>query len=102
MKQLQKTLDEKTAALTALLQQSIEASNKTQAATMAAMQHNLDQKLAEQQSKLVAPVATLGTKVDEMSGDFSAVRENVKDLVRQNERTEHQGGRHFERRANTE
>jgi TolA-binding protein len=81
MKQLQKAVDDKTAALTALVQQSIDASNKA-AAAMAAMQHNLDQKLAEQQTKLVAPVATLGTKVDEMSGDFSAVRENVKELVR--------------------
>jgi TolA-binding protein len=81
MKQLQKAVDDKTAALTALLQQSIDASNKT-AAAMAAMQHNLDQKLAEQQTKLVAPVATLGTKVDEMSGDFSTVGASVKDLVR--------------------
>jgi TolA-binding protein len=81
MKQLQKALDDKTAALTALLQQSIDASTKN-AATLAAMQHGLDQKLAEQQTKLVAPVATLGTKVDEMSNDFRSVRENVAELVR--------------------
>jgi tol-pal system protein YbgF len=81
MKQLQKALDEKVTALTALLQQSIDLSNKTSAA-MAAMQHNVDQKLAEQQTKLVTPVATLGTKVDEMSGDFRSVRENVAELVR--------------------
>jgi TolA-binding protein len=81
VKQLQKTFDEKMAALLAMLQQSIDASNKAVAA-MAAMQQNLDQKLAEQQTKLVAPMATLGTKVDEMSGDFSAVRENVRELVR--------------------
>jgi tol-pal system protein YbgF len=81
MKQLQKALDEKVTALTTLLQQSIDLSNKTSAA-MAAMQHNVDQKLAEQQTKLVTPVATLGTKVDEMSGDFRSVRENVAELVR--------------------
>jgi len=81
MKQLQKALDDKTAALTALLQQSIDSSNKTDAA-MTAMQHSLDQKLADQQAKLVAPVATLGTKVDEMSGDLRSVRENVAELVR--------------------
>ncbi|MGA3189864.1 MAG: tetratricopeptide repeat protein [Bryobacteraceae bacterium] len=81
MKQLQKTLDDKMAALTALVQQSIDLSNKT-ATAMVDMQHNVDQKLSEQSTKLVAPVATLGTKVDEMSGDFSTVRENVKELVR--------------------
>ncbi|HTB15274.1 MAG TPA: tetratricopeptide repeat protein [Bryobacteraceae bacterium] len=81
VKQIQKALDDKTAALTALLQQSIDASNKS-AAALAAMQHSLDQKLAEQQTKLVAPVATLGTKVDEMSGDLRSVATNVAELVR--------------------
>jgi TolA-binding protein len=81
VKQIQKALDDKTAALTALLQQSIDANNKTQAA-MTAMQHSMDQKMMDQQTKLVAPVATLGSKVDEMSNDFSSVRENVKELVR--------------------
>jgi TolA-binding protein len=81
VKQIQKALDDKTAALTALLQQSIDASNKTSAA-LAAMQHSMDQKLADQQTKLVAPVATLGTKIDEMSGDFRSVQTNVASLVR--------------------
>jgi TolA-binding protein len=81
VKQIQKALDDKTAALTALLQQSIDASNKT-AAALAAMQHSIDQKLADQQTKLVTPVATLGTKVDEMSGDFRSVQTNVAELVR--------------------
>jgi len=81
VKQLQKAYDVKIGELTALLQQSVDANNKM-AAAMTQMQHNLDQKLAEQQTKLVAPVATLGTKVDEMSGDFRSVRENVAELVR--------------------
>jgi TolA-binding protein len=81
VKQLQKAYDVKIAELMGLLQQSIDTNKKT-AAAMEALQHNLDQKLAEQQTKLVAPVATLGTKVDEMSGDFRSVRENVAELVR--------------------
>ena len=81
VKQLQKALDEKTAALDALLRQSIDASNKTNAA-MAAMQRDVDQKMTEQGTKLVAPVATMGAKVDEMSGDFRTVAESVRELVR--------------------
>lgn len=81
IKQLQKAFDDKIAAMTALFQQSIDLSNKTSGA-MTAMQRDVDQKLSEQSTKLVAPVASLGTKVDEMSGDFSSVRENVKELVR--------------------
>ncbi len=81
VKQLQRAFDDKLAALTALVQQSIDASNKA-AAAMTAMQHNLDQKLAEQQTKLVAPLATMGSKVDEMSGDLRSVQTNVAELVR--------------------
>ena len=81
MKQMQKSLDEKFAALTALMQQAVETSNKN-AATLATMQREVDQKLNEQQTKLVAPVATLGQKVEDLSGDFRAVRENVDTMVR--------------------
>jgi TolA-binding protein len=81
VKQLQKSFDDMKAAMTALMQQQVDAANKD-AAALAALQHSLDQKLADQQAKLVAPVASLGTKVDEMSGDFSAVRENVRELGR--------------------
>jgi TolA-binding protein len=81
VKQLQKAFDDKMTALTAMVQQSIDMSNKTNAA-MAAMQREVDQKLADQQSKMVAPMATMGAKVDEMSGDFRSVQTNVAELVR--------------------
>ena len=81
VKQLQKALDDKMAALTALVQQSADQSMKT-SASISDMQHNVDQKLSDQGTKLVAPVATLGAKVDEMSNDFRSVRENVAGLVR--------------------
>ena len=81
VKQLQKAFDDKITALTALVQQSIDMSNKTNTA-MAAMQREVDQKLADQQSKMVAPMATMGAKVDEMSGDFRSVQTNVAELVR--------------------
>jgi TolA-binding protein len=81
VRQLQKTFDDKMTALMAMLQQSIDASNKT-AATVAAMQHSLDQKFADQQTKLVAPMATLGTKVDDMSNDFRTFGVSMAELVR--------------------
>jgi TolA-binding protein len=81
VKQLQKSFDDKLGALLTMMQQSIDASNKT-AASVAALQHYMDQKMSDQQTKLVTPVATLSTKVDEMSGDFNAVAANVKELVR--------------------
>lgn len=81
VKQIQKTLDDKVAAQSALLQQAIDQMNKM-AAAIPAMQKEIDQKLADEQTKLVAPVATLGAKVDGMSNDLGSVRENVAELLR--------------------
>src|SRR5260370_719438 len=63
-------------------QHTLEVCNKTSGA-MAAMEHNVDQKMTDQGTKLVAPVATLGAKVDEMSGDIRSVQAAVAGLVRQ-------------------
>src|ERR1700682_41614 len=69
MKQLQKSQDEKMAALTTLLQQSMDAEARI-ATNLSTLEKNMNAALADQQSKLVAPVAGLGTKVDNMSEDF--------------------------------
>lgn len=80
IKQLQTGQDQKLAALQALVQQAVEESTKLNAA-LAAMQKGVTERLTEQQTRVVGPVVTLGTKVDEMSGDLRAVRENVSDLT---------------------
>jgi peptidoglycan hydrolase CwlO-like protein len=81
VKQIQKTLDDKVTAQSALVQQLLDQMNKM-AAAIPAMQREIDQKLTDEQTKLVAPVATLGSKVDGMSSDLGAVRENVAELLR--------------------
>jgi len=79
MKQLQKSQDDKMAALTALVQQALDASGKV-SANISTLQSSLTTSLTEQQGKVVAPVAVLSTKVDQMSDDFRGVRENVQEL----------------------
>jgi TolA-binding protein len=79
MKQLQRSQDEKMAALTALVQQALEASSKV-STSLSTLQTSLSTSLSEQQGRVVAPVAALGTKVDQMSDDFRGVRENVSAL----------------------
>jgi tol-pal system protein YbgF len=81
VRQLQKSQDEKLAAMQAALQQSVDAANKLTAG-LSSLQRQIDQKLGDEQGKLVAPLATLGTKVDQMSTDFSSVATNVDELVR--------------------
>jgi TolA-binding protein len=80
MKNLQKGQDEKLAVIQAMLQQAMDAS-KGVSSGLTAFQHEVDTKLNDQQGKLVAPVATLGTKVDQMQDEFRAVATNLADLV---------------------
>jgi len=81
VKQLQKSQDEKLAAIQAMIQQAVDASTKL-GAGLGALQREVDQRLNDQQQKVAAPVATLGSKVDQMAADFSSVQTNVAELVR--------------------
>lgn len=79
VRQLQKAQDEKIAALTALVQQSLTTQEKL-AASLGQLQTSLTTTLNEQQSKVVAPMAALGVRVDQMADEFRSVRENVSEL----------------------
>jgi len=81
VKELQRSQDAKMTALQGMLQQAVEASNKV-ATGLTTMERDVTTKLNDQQARLVTPVATLGTKVDQMSDDFRSVSTNVADLVR--------------------
>lgn len=79
VRSLQRSQDEKMAALQVLLQQTLDAANKANTAT-AVLEASLRDKLRDQEKNLVVPVAGLGSKVDQLSSDFSGVRESVADL----------------------
>ena len=81
IRQLQKAQSDQITALTALVQQAVDESRKG-SAMAGGMQRSLDQKLTDLQAKLVAPVATLGSKVDTMAEDFRSVQTNVAELTR--------------------
>lgn len=80
LKQMQTAQDQKMDAIQALVKQALEESAKLSAA-LTAMQKSVGGQLADQQSKVVAPVATLGAKVDELATDTRSVRENVAELA---------------------
>ncbi|MBZ5605415.1 MAG: tetratricopeptide repeat protein [Acidobacteriia bacterium] len=81
VRQLQKSQDDRMAAMQALLQQAVDASSKL-ASGMTALQHDVDAKLNDQQNKLVAPLANTNTKIDQQGDDLRSVATNVADLVR--------------------
>jgi TolA-binding protein len=70
------------AALTALVQQSLDASSRL-ATSLTTLQRNVETTLTEQQSKVVGPVVALGTKMDQMSDEFRGVKENITALSTQ-------------------
>ncbi|MCX6623489.1 MAG: outer membrane protein assembly factor BamD [Acidobacteria bacterium] len=72
---LQSSFDQKTAALTILVQQALDNVNRvnTSIAIMNAA-------LGDQEKKVAAPVAIVGQKVDSMAEEFRFVRESITDL----------------------
>ena len=76
IKQLQSSQDQKLGALESLIKQALDQSNQA-SASMTALQRTLTDRLNDQQSKVAAPIAVLGTKVDQSSDDVRAVRENL-------------------------
>jgi tol-pal system protein YbgF len=81
VKQLQAGQDQKLAALESLIKQALEESNKV-SSTAAALQATLTERLNEQQARVEAPIAVLGTKVDQSAEELRSTRENLADLSR--------------------
>ncbi len=76
---MQRTFDEKSASMQTMLQQTLDAVNRTNTA-VAVMQSRFNDAVKEQQAGIVAPVTNVGQKLDQMSEDFRAVRESVLDM----------------------
>jgi len=72
---LQSSLDQKTAALTVLVQQTLD--NVNRANTNIAL---LNAALSDQEKKVAAPVAGVGQKIDQLTEEFRFVSESIKDL----------------------
>ncbi|MDP9114436.1 MAG: tetratricopeptide repeat protein [Acidobacteriota bacterium] len=81
VKQLQVAQDQKMSALEALLRQALDQSNSASSAA-GALQRTLTERLDDQQAKVEAPIAVLGTKVDQSADEMRAVRENLADFMR--------------------
>jgi tol-pal system protein YbgF len=77
---MQRSLDERLGALTTLVQQNIDSSNKANT-SVAVLESFMRDRLRDQEKLVTGPVAGLGAKVDQMSTDFQAVRESVTDLT---------------------
>lgn len=79
VRSLQRSQDEKIAALQVLIQQTLDNVAKTNT-SVAVLANQLQGAMKEQQTSVSAPVAGLGAKIDQMAEDFRAVRESVLDM----------------------
>ena len=79
---LQRSQDEKFAAIQVLVQQALDAVNKANT-SVALLQNNLQQTTKDQQSKVVTTVADLNSKMDTMTTNFGALQESVSDIASQ-------------------
>jgi glutamate/tyrosine decarboxylase-like PLP-dependent enzyme len=69
VRQLQQSQDKQLAAITVLVQQAVDAANRANTA-VAVIQSSFAQNISQQESKVVAPVVGLSTRMDNMSNDF--------------------------------
>jgi tol-pal system protein YbgF len=80
IKDLQRSQDEKFAAVTELARQSIEAANRA-GTVVAVIQSNLDKNLRDQTDKVATPVVVLSTRLNEMGGELRTLGQAVGDLT---------------------
>ena len=76
---MQRTLDERLPAMQLLVQQTLDAATKANTA-VAVLESGIQARLRDQEKTVAAPVAVVGTKVDQMSNEFLGVKESISDL----------------------
>lgn len=80
VKQLQQSQDRQLASITELVRQAIDNSGKSYT-QLAVVTDTVQRSLQDLQSKVVAPVVGLSTRMDGMSNDFRSLQQAVSDLT---------------------
>src|SRR5215471_14279143 len=80
VKDLQQSQDTKLAALTVMMQQTLDTATKANTA-VAVLESGLSRSLQEQVRGVVTSSAGVGSKVDAMGGDVQALRASVEDIT---------------------
>jgi TolA-binding protein len=79
LKQMQDGQDQKLAGIQKLLQQALDEQTRL-STSMSAMQRTITDRLNDQSNKVEAPIAVLGTKVDQSAEELRSLRENMANL----------------------
>src|SRR5579864_6127506 len=79
IRNMQRGFDERSASMLTLIQQTLDAVNRTNTA-VAVMEKRFKEAINHHQQMVSAPVASVVQKLDQLSEDFRAVRESVLDM----------------------
>jgi len=79
VRQLQQSQDKQLAAIAALAQQAVDAANRANA-NVEGMKSGFQQSVSQEESKVVAPVVGLSTRMDNLSTDLHTLQQSVSDL----------------------
>jgi TolA-binding protein len=82
LRAMQSSQDAKFSEIKVLVQQALDAANKT-STSVALLQNNLQQSFKDQQKSVVDPVVGVGAKLDQVTTDVGALRESVADISSQ-------------------
>jgi tol-pal system protein YbgF len=80
IKQLQQNQDRQLAEIRTLVQQSFNAANEANK-SVAVIQDGFSRSIREQEAKVVTPVVSLGTRMDQVSSDMRTVQQAIGDLT---------------------
>jgi tol-pal system protein YbgF len=80
VRDLQRSQDEKFAALQVLVQQAVDNASKANTA-VAVIQSGFQQNIRDTESKVVAPVVGLSSRMDQLSNDMRTVEQAVSDVT---------------------
>jgi len=80
VRDLQRSQDEKFAALQVLVQQAVDNASKANTA-VAVIQSGFQQNIRDTESKVVAPVVGLSSRMDQVSNDLRTVQQAVSDVT---------------------
>ena len=80
VKDLQRSQDEKFAALQVLVQQAVDNASKANTA-VAVIQSGFQQNIRDTETKIVAPVVGLASRMDQVSNDLRTVQQAVSDVT---------------------
>jgi hypothetical protein len=78
VRNIERSMNDRLTAITVLLQQTLDAANKANT-SVAVLESGFRERFREQEKNVMAPIAGVNVKVDQMAAEFGSLKEAVAD-----------------------